>query len=66
MTSPLDPYLDNEPTPDDFASVATEELARVIEAAREVESLSPSDVSEARSWAHKVRTAAERALEARA
>lgn len=65
MTSPLDPYLHRTPTPEDFVSVPTDELARIVEAASEVESLSSSDVSEARTWARNVRTAAERALELR-
>lgn len=65
MRSALDPYLDRSPTADDFASVPADELARIIDAAREVEALTAHDVRETKAWARTVRTAAERALEAR-
>ena len=62
MRSALDPYLDFEPAPEDLTSVPADELARIIDAAREVEALTAAGVREAKSWARTVRTAAEEVL----
>jgi len=54
--------LDLEPVAEDLASVPPDELARIIDAAREVEALTADDVRETKAWARTVRTAAEEAL----
>lgn len=65
MSNPLSPYFNLTPTPETFADVPADELARIIEAAKAAEALDLTDLRETREWARTVRTVAERVLEAR-
>ena len=62
MTNPLAPYFHCTPTPETFADVPTDELRRIIDAARNAERLDVTDLRETRHWAETTRKAAEEVL----
>jgi len=65
MSNPLAPYFNRTPTPDELATVPVDELTRIADAAREVESLNTEDLASTREWARNVRAAVEQELEQR-
>lgn len=62
VKSPLDPYLDIDPGPEDLASVPSDELRTIIREASGIEALTPYGVRETKKWARNIRTIAESLL----